>query len=195
METESSLIRQIQDLDSDMKTLVYENYNKFILATDTIRKMKTDFREMEDKMALLSTNIAMITDSSAKICGSLKVRAWKSILTFQEMILWRDYNLSYHYLQEKRDKVSRLSGINSLLKKLKFLFELPNMLKHYCEENNYEEAVNCYLNGVQFVTEFKTFPSLEAIRVDCHKIVMTIKDDLFEDFDDQEVRTFIHFSG
>lgn len=73
IETESSLIRQIQDLDSDMQTLVYENYNKFILATDTIRKMKTDFREMEDRMALLSKNIAMITENSANVCNSLKV--------------------------------------------------------------------------------------------------------------------------
>ena len=73
MDTEKNFIRQIQDLDSDMQTLVYENYNKFILATDTIRKMKTDFREMEDKMVLLSENIARITQSSAKISDGLKV--------------------------------------------------------------------------------------------------------------------------
>ena len=73
MDTEKSLIRQIQDLDSDMQTLVYENYNKFILATDTIRKMKTDFREMEDKMVLLSDNIGHITQNSSKISDGLKV--------------------------------------------------------------------------------------------------------------------------
>jgi len=73
METESSLIHQIQDLDSDMQTLVYENYNKFILATDTIRKMKTDFREMEDKMGLLSSNIGLIAENSASVSYNLKV--------------------------------------------------------------------------------------------------------------------------
>ena len=31
-----------------MQTLVYENYNKFIAATDTIRKMRVDFRDMEE---------------------------------------------------------------------------------------------------------------------------------------------------
>ena len=30
---------EINQLDSDMKTLVYENYNKFISATDTIRQV------------------------------------------------------------------------------------------------------------------------------------------------------------
>ena len=33
---------EIRSLDSDMQTLVYENYNKFISATDTIRKVRED---------------------------------------------------------------------------------------------------------------------------------------------------------
>ncbi|KAI0211196.1 hypothetical protein LSAT2_003991 [Lamellibrachia satsuma] len=39
MDKESEMVRDIKALDSDMQTLVYENYNKFISATDTIRKM------------------------------------------------------------------------------------------------------------------------------------------------------------
>ena len=41
MDKESEMLRQIKSLDSDMQTLVYENYNKFISATDTIRKVCT----------------------------------------------------------------------------------------------------------------------------------------------------------
>lgn len=36
---ERKIHQEIQSLNSDMKTLVYENYNKFILATDTIGKV------------------------------------------------------------------------------------------------------------------------------------------------------------
>lgn len=39
MQKEHQIYRQIQSLDSEMQTLVYENYNKFISATDTIRKV------------------------------------------------------------------------------------------------------------------------------------------------------------
>ena len=39
MDKESEMVRDIKALDSDMQTLVYENYNKFISATDTIRKV------------------------------------------------------------------------------------------------------------------------------------------------------------
>lgn len=34
-----SFFVEIRSLDSEMQTLVYENYNKFISATDTIRKV------------------------------------------------------------------------------------------------------------------------------------------------------------
>jgi len=37
MDKETEMVQHIKSLDSDMQTLVYENYNKFISATDTIR--------------------------------------------------------------------------------------------------------------------------------------------------------------
>lgn len=36
----NAMVSEIKNLDSDMQMLVYENYNKFIAATDTIRQMK-----------------------------------------------------------------------------------------------------------------------------------------------------------
>ena len=40
MREEEQMVHHIRSLDSDMQTLVYENYNKFISATDTIRKVR-----------------------------------------------------------------------------------------------------------------------------------------------------------
>ena len=39
--------------NSVSQTLVYENYNKFISATDTIRRMKDDFKHMEEQMEVV----------------------------------------------------------------------------------------------------------------------------------------------
>jgi hypothetical protein len=41
------MAKEIKNLDSDMQQLVYENYNKFIAATDTIRSMKSNVDGME----------------------------------------------------------------------------------------------------------------------------------------------------
>ena len=43
MDKETEMVKHIKALDSDMQTLVYENYNKFISATDTIRKVSVCF--------------------------------------------------------------------------------------------------------------------------------------------------------
>lgn len=39
MDHEADIVLDTQTLHSDMQTLVYENYNKFIAATDTVRKV------------------------------------------------------------------------------------------------------------------------------------------------------------
>jgi vacuolar protein sorting-associated protein 51 len=63
MDIENEIVKEVRSLDSEMQTLVYENYNKFISATDTIRKMKNDFKKMEDEMGNLVSNMESITFS------------------------------------------------------------------------------------------------------------------------------------
>lgn len=73
MDTETIIVKDTQTLHSDMQTLVYENYNKFISATDTIRKMKTDFKQMETEMSLLMSKMSTINEFSGQITGTLQV--------------------------------------------------------------------------------------------------------------------------
>ncbi len=54
-----------------MKTLVYENYNKFISATDTIRQMKHNVVNMEEEMHHLSESMKQITSLSSNINTTL----------------------------------------------------------------------------------------------------------------------------
>ena len=102
MAQEGEIVRQIQGLDSDMQTLVYENYNKFIAATETIRKMRVDFRSMEEEMDQLASSMTSITTFSSNISDKLR---------------------------ERRQEVARLSSANSTLQKLQFVLELPQRLK------------------------------------------------------------------
>jgi len=56
---------EIKELDSDMQMLVYENYNKFISATETIQDMKTKVDGMEGEMGRLATAVSEITGTPA----------------------------------------------------------------------------------------------------------------------------------
>lgn len=55
-----------------MQMLVYENYNKFISATDTIRKMAQNVEGMETEMTDLKSSMDRIADSSATVNASLE---------------------------------------------------------------------------------------------------------------------------
>ena len=64
---------EIKNLDSDMQMLVYENYNKFISATDTIRTMKSNVDNMDGSMQTLQQvmgNLITKFCSSATQCFS-----------------------------------------------------------------------------------------------------------------------------
>lgn len=62
----------MKKLDSDMQMLVYENYNKFISATDTIRKMAQNVEGMEAEMTDLKSSMDRIADNSARVNSSLE---------------------------------------------------------------------------------------------------------------------------
>jgi chloramphenicol O-acetyltransferase len=60
MDLENEIVKETKKLDSEMQTLVSENYNKFISATDTIRKMRNDFKKMEEEMENLVINMSKL---------------------------------------------------------------------------------------------------------------------------------------
>ncbi|GFY47581.1 vacuolar protein sorting-associated protein 51 homolog [Trichonephila inaurata madagascariensis] len=155
MQKEHQIYRQIQSLDSEMQTLVYENYNKFISATDTIRKMKNDFKKMEEEMDCLSSNMSIITEFSGNISSTL---------------------------QGRRQQISKLSGVHALLKKLQFLFELPPGLKMCIENGSYRQAVRYYLKAQKVLHQYEHMPSFHGIQKDCDILVNELKMKLREQF-------------
>ncbi|XP_071388482.1 vacuolar protein sorting-associated protein 51 homolog isoform X2 [Centroberyx affinis] len=157
MDQESCMVKQIRSLDSDMQTLVYENYNKFISATDTIRKMKNDFKKMEDEMDCLSANMAAITEFSACISGTL---------------------------QDQHTQITKLSGVHTLLRKLQFLFELPARLNKCLELQAYAQAVSSHRRARCVLQQYSHLPSFKGIQDDCHAIMDKLAQELRQKFRD-----------
>ncbi|KAF3421725.1 hypothetical protein E2986_08754 [Frieseomelitta varia] len=162
MDHEAEIIKNTQILHSDMQTLVYENYNKFISATDTIRKMKTDFKEMEDNMDLLAKNMDSITSFSEQISSTL---------------------------QGTRQQIAKLSSVHTLLKKLQFLFKLPGNLKDKMNEENYAQAVQDYIHAQRVLNQYGNMPSFQGIQKDCEDIVEELKSRLRMQFHKRDAST------
>ncbi|KAI8802104.1 Vps51/Vps67-domain-containing protein, partial [Cladochytrium replicatum] len=99
---DNDLVSDIRDLDGEMKTLVYENYNRFISATDSIRKMRESVTNMELELSHLTTNTAHLTSTSSKLHSTLSA---------------------------SRSQTATLSATRALLTQLSFVYDLPSRLE------------------------------------------------------------------
>ncbi|TGZ65120.1 hypothetical protein CRM22_006026 [Opisthorchis felineus] len=145
---EKVLTEQIRNLDSEMQTLMYDNYSKFISATDTIQMMKADFKYVENEMNCLVKNMASIGSLSEKI---------------KERLLG------------EQDKLKTLSATQHSLNKLKHLVELPGRLRTFVLNGQWESAVED-LNQTKLILKmYHTTPSFKTIRKDCFQVVVDIQ--------------------
>ncbi|KAF9428628.1 Vacuolar protein sorting-associated protein 51 [Podila epigama] len=147
VQTDNDLVADIRQLDGDMKTLVYENYSKFLSATDTINKMKSNVDNLESEMSRLTYNIGKIADSSSSIHKSLG---------------------------GKREKIRQLNGVHSLLTKLQFVFELPMNLHQCLEAESYSQAVKSYCRTLHVLQHYKHLTVFTGIERECKTIMVQI---------------------
>ncbi|XP_050532519.1 vacuolar protein sorting-associated protein 51 homolog isoform X1 [Daktulosphaira vitifoliae] len=160
MDHEKEIHQDIQSLHSDMKTLVYENYNKFILATDTIGKMKNDFRNLEGDMEILLSKMDDITKSSDIITSSLHAN---------------------------REEITKLSDTHKLLKRFQFVYTLPTTLNKLLEKTDYTQVVQEYLHARRVLTQYSNQESLKGILKDCNDIVEKLKIILYSHLRDKDI--------
>ncbi|KAI0211197.1 hypothetical protein LSAT2_003992 [Lamellibrachia satsuma] len=124
--------------------------------------MKNDFKKMEDEMDHLSTNMAAITEFSGRISTTL---------------------------QDRRQQITKLSGVHTLLKKLQFLFELPTRLKKCIDMEAYSQAVRYYTKARKVLHQYEHIASFQRIQQDCNIIVQQLSGKLREQFHDKESGT------
>ncbi|CAD6206570.1 unnamed protein product [Miscanthus lutarioriparius] len=108
---------EIKNLDTDLQMLVYENYNKFISATDTIKRMKTNIVGMEANMDQLLAKITSVQSKSDTVNTSLF---------------------------DKRENIEKLHRTRNLLRKVQFIYDLPTRLNKCIKTEAYADAVRFF---------------------------------------------------
>jgi hypothetical protein len=152
LETEERLALQVRTLDSTMQTLVYENYSRFIDATDAIKSIGVNVKANEDGLDRLASGMKRIHDTSKDVedaLGSL------------------------------RDQVAEKIRVKRLLTRLDTLLKLPKTLQSQIGAGKYRSATRNYLSASSILGQHsKGFESLRNIEVECHEILVEMKEDL-----------------
>lgn len=107
---DNQLNSEIRSLDGELQTLVYENYHKFISATDIVKSIKNNMNELDVELESLKSSITKINSSYSNVDNRLKLK-WKEI--------------------------RRLDTIEKNLHKLKNLRDLPDAFREAVDK--YEE--------------------------------------------------------
>lgn len=115
--------------------------------------MTSHFDKMEHELNLLSENMDKITTKSNKIAKNLN---------------------------GKREQLTQMTTKNNLLNKIQFILELPNKMKNLIEQNNYNAAVDDYLNVKQSLDKYSHLSSFKNIKSECDEMLDQIKKHFYE---------------
>ncbi|KAJ2003613.1 hypothetical protein GGI04_002907, partial [Coemansia thaxteri] len=145
---DNQLVSEVRQIDGDMKTMVYENYSKFISATETIGKMKRDADFMDAEMEKLSRRVNLIsgrTDSvNARFAG-------------------------------RREAIARLNGEYGTLRRLQFLFDLPDELNRHISMGRFVEAARVWSRTQPQLEHYRQLGVFAGVEKDGKEIMASVE--------------------
>lgn len=152
LEADESLALDIRSLDSTMQTLVYENYSKFIDATDAVRNIGKSVDASEAGLARLADGMARIEEVSEAVDADLR---------------------------EARAEVAEKLRLRRLLARLDALLRLPTTLRTSIEAGHTRLAARSHLNATAILGRHSAgFESLKSIEVECDAVLAKMIRDL-----------------
>lgn len=167
------MVKEIRALDSDMQMLVYENYNKFISATDTIRSMKSNVDGMGEKMEELRSIMGQVAETSDGVNSKL---------------------------QKHRDGIEELSRVKVLLQKIQCVIDLPKRMEIALKEEAFSVAVSNYCEARPLLKKYGHQGAFRSVATDCEAAIDVITQKLEErlqnpQFDAEECVRLLHQLG
>ncbi|KAH0793927.1 vacuolar protein sorting-associated protein 51 [Histomonas meleagridis] len=145
---ENSLVTDIRAFDNDLQTLVYDNYSKFLGASDTVHSLSGHIVTLTEQMDRLKSSLTGVAQHNDQISADL---------------------------ESNRQKIQRLVGISRLLERVEFISKLPARLRSYLKNDQYSDAVNIWCKVERILSTQQHFPSFQRIHEECISIMDEVK--------------------
>ena len=152
-----SMAGEIKQLDGDMQMLVYENYSKFIVATDTVKEMRSNVATIESRVDELTASV----DATAAKADAVNLK------------------LSSH-----REQIEQLNGVRALIKKLQAVFDLPAKLRTCAETGALALAVRYYVGAGPLLAKYGDAGAFVGVKRECDDAMRTVEEKLRAGFHD-----------
>jgi DNA repair ATPase RecN len=83
-------------------------------------------------------------------------------------------------LAPRRDKIRQLDGVHNLLKKLQFIFELPNRLQQCYNTAAYPQAVRYWARTTHLFEHYQHLSVFHNIETECRDIMNRVQQNIKE---------------
>ncbi|KAJ2082035.1 hypothetical protein H4R24_001894 [Coemansia sp. RSA 988] len=159
LQADNQLVREVRQIDGAMKTMVYENYSRFIRATQAIQQMKRDADHMDAEMAKLTQRVDAIAIKGTAVNDAFA---------------------------QRRENIQRLSREHRALGGLQFLFALPMQLNRLIGAARFVEAAQLWSRTRPLLAHYRRLGLFEAVAEDGREIMASVEATVWARWNDSE---------
>ncbi|RMZ70262.1 vacuolar sorting-associated 51 [Pyrenophora seminiperda CCB06] len=167
LKVEADLISQIRNLDSDRKSLVYDNYSKLLAATSTIRRMRGNMDPLAPTTHTLGPAISHIAETAASLSSSLH----ESHQCKEEGL-----GISIHIEQDQGDK-AEAEKKKRQKETVKWVLDTPRRLQELIDQEQDEQAEKDWQEISRILDKWKDVAGVEELRQRCEDIMEEEEDE------------------
>lgn len=108
LKVENGLVNDIRGFDGERKSLVYDNYNKLIAATDTIRSMRSNMEPLSPATTTLLPAISHIASVSSSLVENVHAHDPSTTPEAMRKERLKKKQEAVRYIMEAPDRMEKL---------------------------------------------------------------------------------------
>ncbi|KAF8365595.1 vps-51 [Pristionchus pacificus] len=133
---EENMVNCVRRLDSDVHQIVYENYNKFLTATSSVRKIEKEFKHLDSEMQSLGDSMSSI---------SRLVKELSPVI------------------DGKKGQASTLARSYRTVHAVQFVSELPATLQSLLDDHDYSSLIRLALKARSSLFPYSDVPNVISV--------------------------------
>ncbi|KAF2679129.1 hypothetical protein K458DRAFT_315142 [Lentithecium fluviatile CBS 122367] len=162
LKVEADLVSQVRNLDSDRKSLVYDNYSKLLSATSTIRRMRGNMDPLAPTTHTLGPAIAHIAETAASLSSSMQALPAKPI----------QVGLGIEISIDGEEEAKKEAVIKQRQKETaRWVLDTPRRLQEMIDQEQDEEAEAEWEEVGKILDKWGGVAGVEELRARCEAIM------------------------
>lgn len=147
------MVIEIRNLDSDRKSLVYDNYSKLLAATSTILRMRTNMDPMAPTTHTLGPAISHIAETAASLA--------------RDMGALPRPTESKEESAESKPRARKAKEVETV----RWVLDTPRRLRQAVREGKKDQAVKEWKEVEVLLDKWKSVPGVQELQETCDEIL------------------------